>query len=72
MGILCVNLLFSSLIVPLLIGVVVVILSFAISLYSLMWMKGSWFIVVFVLVFIGGMLIIFIYVASIAHNEVLT
>ena len=72
MGILLVNILYSSLIVPLVLGVVVVILSFTISLYSLIWVKESWFVIVFVLVFIGGILILFIYIASLAHNEVLT
>ena len=71
MSLFIVNVVYASLIVPVVIRVVVVILSLSVAWFMLQWVKERWFVVVFVLTFIGGILILFIYVASVAHNEVL-
>nr|YP_010265767.1 NADH dehydrogenase subunit 6 [Ochlerotatus fluviatilis]UIS24521.1 NADH dehydrogenase subunit 6 [Ochlerotatus fluviatilis] len=54
---------------PLAMGLVLLIQTFLISLLTGMYVKTFWFSYVLFLIFMGGMLVLFIYVTSLSSNE---
>nr|YP_009689705.1 NADH dehydrogenase subunit 6 [Uranotaenia geometrica]QEE94447.1 NADH dehydrogenase subunit 6 [Uranotaenia geometrica] len=54
---------------PLAMGLMLLIQTFLISMVSGMFMKTFWFSYVLFLIFMGGMLVLFIYVTSLSSNE---
>nr|UGS80448.1 NADH dehydrogenase subunit 6 [Lachesilla sp. LaspGHN] len=54
---------------PLAMGLILILQTIFLSLFLITFMKSAWFIYMFILIFIGGMLILFIYVTSIFPNE---
>ncbi|YP_009515514.1 NADH dehydrogenase subunit 6 (mitochondrion) [Hyalella azteca] len=61
--------LFLQLTAPLSLGAVVVLFSFLASLSIYLICPTAWFSLLLVLLFLSGMMVIFVYVASLAHNE---
>nr|UGS80461.1 NADH dehydrogenase subunit 6 [Lachesilla sp. LaspMLY] len=54
---------------PLSMGLLLILQIIFSSIYFCFFLKSSWFFYIFILIFIGGMLILFIYVTSIFPNE---
>nr|UGS80474.1 NADH dehydrogenase subunit 6 [Lachesilla texcocana] len=54
---------------PLTMGLILIFQTISISLLLASCLKSSWFIYMLILIFIGGMLVLFIYVTSIFPNE---
>nr|QNV11635.1 NADH dehydrogenase subunit 6 [Platyptilia sp. DM741] len=54
---------------PLSMGLMILIQTFILSLLTGMMMKTYWFSYILMLTFLGGLLVLFIYVASVASNE---
>jgi NADH-ubiquinone oxidoreductase chain 6 len=63
------NIIFLSANHPLMIGLILLAQTISISLFSGLTLSSFWFSYILILVFLGGILILFIYVASIASNE---
>nr|UGS80383.1 NADH dehydrogenase subunit 6 [Lachesilla pedicularia] len=63
------SLLFIVCATPLSMGLTLLLQTIILSIFLASSMKSSWFLYIFVLIFIGGMLILFIYVTSIFPNE---
>nr|UGS80331.1 NADH dehydrogenase subunit 6 [Hemicaecilius mockfordi] len=63
------SLLFFFSVNPLTMGLILIILTIFISIFLTLSIKSSWFLYMLILIFIGGMLILFIYVTSIFPNE---
>nr|ALQ12083.1 NADH dehydrogenase subunit 6 [Asclepios apicalis] len=56
---------------PLSMGFNLIIITFLSSIMMCMWMKYTWYSYILVLVMLGGMLVLFMYMASIASNEIM-
>nr|UGS80344.1 NADH dehydrogenase subunit 6 [Hemicaecilius smithersi] len=63
------SLLFFFSVNPLTMGLTLILLTIFISIFLTLSIKSSWFLYMLILIFIGGMLILFIYVTSIFPNE---
>nr|YP_009479384.1 NADH dehydrogenase subunit 6 [Endotricha consocia]AVV61650.1 NADH dehydrogenase subunit 6 [Endotricha consocia] len=57
---------------PLSMGLMILLQTFLISILSGMFVKTYWFSYILFLTFLGGLLVLFIYVSSIASNEMFT
>nr|QAA11063.1 NADH dehydrogenase subunit 6 [Stenopus scutellatus] len=64
-----ISIIFSSMIHPLTAGLTLLIQTALICLTAGLFMSSFWFSYILFLIFLGGMLILFIYVASLAPNE---
>nr|WPW47396.1 NADH dehydrogenase subunit 6 [Asclepios apicalis] len=56
---------------PLSMGFNLIMITFLSSIMMCMWMKYTWYSYILVLVMLGGMLVLFMYMASIASNEIM-
>nr|YP_010268845.1 NADH dehydrogenase subunit 6 [Halobates hayanus]UIG88224.1 NADH dehydrogenase subunit 6 [Halobates hayanus]UIG88228.1 NADH dehydrogenase subunit 6 [Halobates hayanus] len=56
---------------PLSMGFNLILITFTSSITMSMWMKYTWYSYILVLVMLGGMLVLFMYMASIASNEIM-
>nr|YP_011010664.1 NADH dehydrogenase subunit 6 [Halobates katherinae]WPW47344.1 NADH dehydrogenase subunit 6 [Halobates katherinae] len=56
---------------PLSMGFNVILITFLSSMAMSIWMKYTWYSYILVLVMLGGMLVLFMYMASIASNEIM-
>nr|YP_011010469.1 NADH dehydrogenase subunit 6 [Asclepios annandalei]WPW47097.1 NADH dehydrogenase subunit 6 [Asclepios annandalei] len=56
---------------PLSMGFNLILITFISSISMTMWMKYTWYSYILVLVMLGGMLVLFMYMASIASNEIM-
>lgn len=63
------NIIFLSANHPLIIGLILLAQTITIALFTGLTLSSFWFSYILILVFLGGILILFIYVASIASNE---
>jgi NADH-ubiquinone oxidoreductase chain 6 len=67
---LAVGFLFITINHPLAIGLILLCQTLLISLITGLWASSFWFSYILFLVFLGGMLVLFIYVTSLASNEI--
>nr|WPW46785.1 NADH dehydrogenase subunit 6 [Halobates micans] len=56
---------------PLSMGFNLILITFLSSMMMSIWMKYTWYSYILVLVMLGGMLVLFMYMASIASNEIM-
>nr|YP_009443897.1 NADH dehydrogenase subunit 6 [Lachesilla anna]ATU07118.1 NADH dehydrogenase subunit 6 [Lachesilla anna] len=63
------TLLFFFSINPMAMGLILIFQTISLALFLMLCTKSSWFLYMFILIFIGGMLVLFIYVTSIFPNE---
>nr|YP_011010183.1 NADH dehydrogenase subunit 6 [Halobates melleus]WPW46707.1 NADH dehydrogenase subunit 6 [Halobates melleus] len=56
---------------PLSMGFNLILITFLSSMVMSIWMKYTWYSYILVLVMLGGMLVLFMYMASIASNEIM-
>lgn len=70
--IIIINSIFISLAHPLSIGLILIIQTILIAIFSGLLINSFWFSYLLVLIFLGGLLILFIYVATLASNEQIT
>nr|YP_010268785.1 NADH dehydrogenase subunit 6 [Halobates proavus]UIG88087.1 NADH dehydrogenase subunit 6 [Halobates proavus] len=56
---------------PLSMGFNLILITFISSIMMSIWMKYTWYSYILVLVMLGGMLVLFMYMASIASNEIM-
>nr|YP_011010196.1 NADH dehydrogenase subunit 6 [Halobates micans]WPW46720.1 NADH dehydrogenase subunit 6 [Halobates micans] len=56
---------------PLSMGFNLILITFLSSIMMSIWMKYTWYSYILVLVMLGGMLVLFMYMASIASNEIM-
>nr|YP_010268797.1 NADH dehydrogenase subunit 6 [Halobates maculatus]UIG88112.1 NADH dehydrogenase subunit 6 [Halobates maculatus]UIG88132.1 NADH dehydrogenase subunit 6 [Halobates maculatus] len=56
---------------PLSMGFNLILITFLSSITMSIWMKYTWYSYILVLVMLGGMLVLFMYMASIASNEIM-
>nr|QJD22453.1 NADH dehydrogenase subunit 6 [Haustorioides koreanus] len=68
-GVLLSSLLFMSLNTPLSMGITVILLSFFVAVMMALLMPTTWFSFLLLMVFLSGMMVLFVYVASLASNE---
>nr|AVN67347.1 NADH dehydrogenase subunit 6 [Byrsotria fumigata] len=66
---LTISIIFSHMNHPLAMGLIILMQTIVISMISGMLSQSFWFSYVLFLIFLGGMLVLFIYVASLASNE---
>lgn len=57
---------------PLRLGLTVALLSFFVSIIIVLLMPSSWFSFLLLIVFLSGIMVLFVYVASLASNEIFT
>nr|YP_009525775.1 NADH dehydrogenase subunit 6 [Belzebub intermedius]AXS67629.1 NADH dehydrogenase subunit 6 [Belzebub intermedius] len=69
LNLLMTSILFSNMMQPLSMGLILLFQTFLVSLFSGMFLSTFWFSYILILVFLGAMLILFVYVSSLAPNQ---